>query len=564
LAIQASAIALHCVVCRLSKAKPMRTKKYYHSLRFKIAMGLLFSVIAVLAVTSCLRYASFRRLLMESMELPAAHPEEVIAIQLAAYLRSRLILSVSSILIILLIGDLMMSRIIVSRLNQFLTVVKQVSLGNLDARVAVRDHDEIAELAQAFNHMTEELRRQAEKLSTLNILATTVGQSLNLRRVLRSALNEVLELMGLRAGWIILRGDHDEALRLAISRGLPEEAALAHTKCNWNQCICTGVFESGQPQIFCDEHLRLCPAAKHLQEEGLVFRACVPLKSKDRVLGVMSLAEAASSNVQTFTEDSLDTLTAIGRQVGVAIENASLYEELRQKEMLRRQLMARGIALQEEERKRIARELHDQTSQRLTSIIMTLSVLGEAKSLSEVRTRAKELRDTAVQTLEEVHNLALDLRPRLLDDLGLLAALRHYLKEFQNRFRIPVDLQVVGLGDRRLPSQVETALYRIAQEALTNVARHAQAHSVGVLLENRGTSVVLIVEDDGRGFDVPQVMGSHVHEKNLGLYGMRERASLLNGMLTIESDSKTGTSVFVEVSLKHEESSREKDPSVGG
>jgi signal transduction histidine kinase len=449
-------------------------------------------------------------------------------------------------------------------LKQFLSVVKQISLGNLDARVAVRNHDEIAELAQAFNHMTEELRRQAEKLSTLNILATTVGQSLNLRRVLRSALNEVLELMGLRAGWIILRGDHGEALRLATSRGLPEEAVLAHTQCNWNQCICAGVFESGQPQVFCDEHLRPCPAAEHLQEEGLVFRACVPLKSKDRVLGVMSLAGVASSNVQMFAEDSLDTLTAIGRQVGVAIENASLYEELRQKEMLRRQLMARGIALQEEERKRIARELHDQTSQRLTSIIMTLSVLGEAKSLSEVRAHARELRDTAAQTLEEVHNLALDLRPRLLDDLGLLAALRHYLKEFQNRSRIPVDLQVVGLGDRRLPPQVETALYRIAQEALTNVARHAQAHSVGVLLENRGTSVVLIVEDDGRGFDVLQVMGSHVHEKNLGLYGMRERASLLDGTLTIESDLETGTSVFVEVPLKHEESSREKDPSVGG
>jgi signal transduction histidine kinase len=146
-----------------------------------------------------------------------------------------------------------------------------------------------------------------------------------------------------------------------------------------------------------------------------------------------------------------------------------------------------------------------------------------------------------------------------LDDLGLLAALRHYLGEFRDRFHIPVDLQVVGLGDTRLPSRVETALYRIAQEALINVARHAKADSVGVLLEDRDTAVVLIVEDDGVGFDVDRVMGSHVHEDNLGLYGMRERAFLLGGTLTIESTPGTGTSVFVEIPLEREKSAYGQD-----
>jgi signal transduction histidine kinase len=246
----------------------------------------------------------------------------------------------------------------------------------------------------------------------------------------------------------------------------------------------------------------------------------------------------------------LETLTAIGRQVGVAIENASLYEELRRTEALRRQLMERGIDLQEEERKRIARELHDQTSQRLTSILMTLSALGEAASIAEVKAYVEDLRDMAARTLEEVHDLALELRPSLLDDLGLLAALQHLLGEFRDRFLIPVDLQVLGLDDRRLPSRVETALYRVTQEALRNAARHADAGNVGVLLENRGTTVILIVEDDGVGFDVPQVMGAHVHEGNLGLYGMRERAFLLGGTLTIESAPEEGTSIFVEIPLE--------------
>jgi signal transduction histidine kinase len=126
-----------------------------------------------------------------------------------------------------------------------------------------------------------------------------------------------------------------------------------------------------------------------------------------------------------------------------------------------------------------------------------------------------------------------------------------------------VDLQVVGIGDKRLPPQVETALYRIAQQALINVARHAQADSVGVLLENRDTSVVLIVEDDGIGFDVEQVMGSHVQEGNLGLYGMRERASLLGGTFTVEAMPGMGTSVFAEFPLHREEYGDDKDPVAG-
>jgi signal transduction histidine kinase len=168
------------------------------------------------------------------------------------------------------------------------------------------------------------------------------------------------------------------------------------------------------------------------------------------------------------------------------------------------------------------------------------------------------------QTLEEVQDLALRLRPRLLDDLGLVAALRHDLGEFRDRYQMLVDLQVVGLEDGRLPARVETALYRIAQQALVNVARHSHAQSVGVLLEDRGSLVVLIVEDDGIGFDVEEVMGSHVLQTNLGLYGMRERASLLGGRLTVESTLGVGTSVFAEIPLEREGCSSDQDQAVGG
>jgi len=243
-------------------------------------------------------------------------------------------------------------------------------------------------------------------------------------------------------------------------------------------------------------------------------------------------------------------LTAIGRQIGVAVENASLYEELHQKEMLRRQMLERMITLQEDERRRIARELHDQTGQRLTSTIMTLGLLEETIRTPEGRAYVRDVRDTAAQILKEIRDLALVLRPSVLDDLGLLAALRHCLKGYQSRYRLLVDLQVLGLDGKRLPPEVETALFRITEEALTNVVQHAQARSVTVLLEHRGSSVMLIVEDDGKGFDVARVMNTRPHEGNLGLYGMRERVSLLGGTLTIESTPGRGTAVFVRIPLE--------------
>jgi signal transduction histidine kinase len=542
----------------------MKAKRYSHSLRFRITIGLLFSLIAVLAVTSIARYVSLQRLLAESLGPSAADRQEIVNVKLAAYLRSGLFLWIGSVIAILLITEVMLNKMVVGRLRQFLDTVEQVGSGELDARAPTAGRDEISELAEAFNHMTEELQRRDGALATLNALAATVSQSLNLGEVLCGALDEVLALMRLRAGWITLRGHQGSEFDMVASRGLSEEATRAHAQCNWNQCICSGVFESGQSLVFRLEQQHSCLAAEYLREKGLVCRACVPLKSKNRVLGVMSVAGADTNSMWIFTQDSQDMLTAIGRQIGVAVENASLYEELRQTEMLRRQLMERGIDLQEEERKRIARELHDQTSQRLTSVLMTLGILGESESLEEVQAYVGDLRDAVAQTLEEVHDLGLELRPRLLDDLGLLAALRHYLGEFRDRCHMPVDMQVVGMGDERLPPRVETALYRVAQQALVNVARHAQAHSVGVLLECRDTSVVLIVEDDGIGFDVGQVMGSHVQEGNLGLYGMRERASLLGGTFTVESTPGVGTSIFAEIPLQRKETSDDKDPAAGG
>ncbi|MCL5265934.1 MAG: HAMP domain-containing protein [Chloroflexi bacterium] len=234
-------------------------------------------------------------------------------------------------------------------------------------------------------------------------------------------------------------------------------------------------------------------------------------------------------------------------------ELSALWAELSEKEELRSQLLVKVMSAQEEERKRIARELHDETSQSLTSLIVGLKVLEQCDP-AEVGAVAAELRAQASKTLDAVHDLALELRPSTLDDLGLVAALDRHVREYARRHDCEVDFQATGIEGVRLPSQTELAMYRIIQEALTNTAKYAEARTVSVTLERRASTVVAIVEDDGRGFDVKALLESRSTEGKLGLFGMQERAALIGGRLTIESEPGAGTTVFVEAPLELERS----------
>lgn len=231
-------------------------------------------------------------------------------------------------------------------------------------------------------------------------------------------------------------------------------------------------------------------------------------------------------------------------------EKNVLWEELKNKEDMRIKLLDKVITAQEEERKRISRELHDQTSQSLTSLILGLKALENMENPGLLKEKSQELRALASGTLEEIHDLALNLRPSILDDLGLEAALHRYIKEYSQKFGIEVDIHANGLDKLRLPPRIETAFYRIVQEALTNIVKHAQAQNVGVIIERRNNTLVLIIEDDGKGFDVQEVLQAPLQEKRLGLFGIEERVSLLGGDLTIESEIGFGTTLFINVPIE--------------
>ena len=237
--------------------------------------------------------------------------------------------------------------------------------------------------------------------------------------------------------------------------------------------------------------------------------------------------------------DVLILATEVTEQVLKA--NAELQVSREQLQALSRRL----VESLESERRAIAQELHDESGQALTVLKLGLSQLRRAApDGGETRQRAGELEQIVGGVMENLHRLSMHLRPASLDRYGLLAALEQFAADFERQGGPRIDLVSAGEFElERLPGPVETALYRIVQEAVTNAARHAHATSIGVILEKRGDRAVAIIEDNGQGFDVEEAL----RRGRLGLLGMRERAEMLGGTVSIESAPGTGTALFVDV-----------------
>jgi signal transduction histidine kinase len=260
----------------------------------------------------------------------------------------------------------------------------------------------------------------------------------------------------------------------------------------------------------------------------------VPLIVHDRAIGVIVAHDKIGAD-QRFTDDDLRLAETFASRAAVAVDLS---------ERVARDAVRRVVAAQELERRRLARELHDETGQALTSILLGLRTVEEAKSPEQVHAAATRLRELVVDTLQDVRALAVELRPKVLDDFGLVPALERLVTTFSDKTGIAADLEA-ALPEERLPAEIETALYRIVQEALTNVVKHAGASRVSVLLTRGDTSVTAVVEDDGRGFEAGESSGEGV-----GLVGMRERVGLLEGRLAIESTEGAGTTLVAEVPLR--------------
>ena len=257
----------------------------------------------------------------------------------------------------------------------------------------------------------------------------------------------------------------------------------------------------------------------------------VPLVVRERAIGVLEIHDKDGPDAR-FSHDDFRLAETFAARAAVAVELS---------QRMARDALRRVVQAQELERRRLARELHDETGQALTSILLGLKPLEEALADHPARDALAELREHVVSALQDVRRLAVELRPAVLDDYGLVPALERLTESFAEPTGMRVDFHS-ALGETRLPGEVETALYRVVQESLTNIVKHANARRVSVSVARRDSMVAAVIEDDGAGFDLRKV-----GEDGIGLLGMRERLALIDGRLEIESRPGAGTTIVAEV-----------------
>jgi signal transduction histidine kinase len=390
----------------------------------------------------------------------------------------------------------------------------------------------------ATQEREKRLRQYAvSRLRTLNLICAHVTRSLELEQILNSALDRILEVTEVRMGFIYLVEREGQELVLTVQRGVPAEFADEFQRLRMGETLCGKVAQTGEPLIVDDLH-DMKNGTGLAVKAGMRSFAAVPLVARDRVVGVMDLADPQAARL---SPQDVECLTSVGNAIGVAVENAYLYRSMRY-------YVEQITRAQEDERARIARELHDDTVQSLVVVSRQLDALAKADE-RKAPARAEQLHELRKDTddvIQGVRRFSRDLRPSTLDDLGLVPALEGLAAAMTETDGIPTRLWVTG-ERRRLSPEVELALFRVAQEALNNVKKHAEATEVLINVELIDGAVEMSVHDNGKGFTLPALIEELASSGHLGLIGMRERARLLGGTLTLQSQPQLGTKVVVTV-----------------
>ena len=375
----------------------------------------------------------------------------------------------------------------------------------------------------------ESATRWSRQLESLNEIGYALVEELQLDRLLALIAARLRELIDARVVMIALPAGEDE-LRVAAVDGENADAlrdmTFPRSGSKAGRVLARGRSERVDDLI--DD-----PEVHHEAARAFAARTglFVPLSVRDRPMGAIVAHDKLGDDLR-FRDDDLRLAEQFAVRAAVALDLS---------ERVARDSLRRVVHGQELERRRLARELHDETGQALTSILLGLKAVEEAADPESLRFASSHLRELVVSTLQDVRRLAVELRPKALDDFGLVPALERLVETFHEQTGIDVQLEA-RLDAQRLPEEVETTLYRLVQEALTNIVKHAHAQTVSVLLVPRNGGVSAVIEDDGRGFE-PQT----TRDDGLGLVGMRERVGLLGGRFTVESSEGTGTTLAVEV-----------------
>ena len=421
---------------------------------------------------------------------------------------------------------------------------------------------EQARRVDALAAANAEIELRHRELAAINTSMAAISRSLDLSEVLQSIVDAARELVGAHYAALGV-ADGPGRITEFITSGITPEQRAAIGPLPQGHGLLAALIKEAKP-------LRVRDIAEDPRRHGfppnhppMHTLLGVPVISKGQVLGDLYLTEKIDAD--EFGDDDQHLLTLLAAHAAVAIENAQLYDDVRavrdqlrnwnrdleakvadrtrEIERIGREMTSRVLQAQEEERGRIARELHDETAQSLVRILVDLDLLKARLSPDDPTFEGITRLDTGLKrTLDEVRALSHDLRPAILEDFGLSAAIEAYAQDWMQTFGVPIQVDVDAAAERRLPRDMEIALFRVAQEALMNTGKYAHAQEVRVSLSFPGDRVRLVVQDDGIGFDPARLSGPS-RAGGLGLYGMRERAALLGGSLTIDTAPEQGTQV---------------------
>jgi signal transduction histidine kinase/CheY-like chemotaxis protein len=407
--------------------------------------------------------------------------------------------------------------------------------------------------------LVHELRERVEELSILNEMARLVSSPFDIPELYKRTLNLTLRIAGLSgrpaegndaAGVVLIYDEQQErfvpAARIGLSERFQERARLS-----LSDPMVDEVLTLHRPITISevsDNYPSALMAAAY--RDGLASMACLPLMVKDKVIGMLVVG---MRRPHIFRREEMTLLSGLAAQMGMVIENAHLHQASRQKQVLIEQLLGKVIQAQEDERKRLAAEIHDSVAQSLAGMLTQTQIcqsLLATGAIDQVSAQLASIRSIIADSVREVRQIIFNLRPSSLDDLGLLPSLENYVKRFERDSGLTIALEVEEMPATRLPSTLETTIFRIVQESLTNIKKHARARQVRIRLRADGHQISLKIVDDGQGFKWPEVTDKFYRGESHGVEGMKERTALLGGTFHIHSQEGAGTVVRVDIPLR--------------
>ncbi len=389
----------------------------------------------------------------------------------------------------------------------------------------------------------EDLKLRNRELSILNSVAVALNHNLALNLILRETLKNVIKVLQLNRGAIMLIDREKKTTDVIAHCGFPDDLLETPPELVFKDPLLRKALVEDEMNLKPEPLFPTFKVRFHADQQNLApWLTCFLITFKSKGVGFLGLDIPLSRRLSQY---EFHLMGSLGNFLGGAIVNSQMLETIRRHRKELRQLTEKLFQSQEEERRRIARELHDESGQSLTAVKLALERLEQsvAAKNKNLKQEIREIGNMVRRTSSEIRRLSYHLHPTLLSDLGLEPALNLYFKEILNHSNLKINFDMVGF-DHRLNVDMETVFYRFSQEALTNTLKHSGAQNFRLSIIKSYPRIIFLAEDDGVGFDI-EIIGKD--KRSLGLLGMRERTSLLGGTFQLRSKANEGTRIRIEI-----------------